>query len=138
LSWFIALITNSWTVFAAAIELPVVSAATFVIVFIRCQGIIIIVVTQTGVHVLVHCRISHLTRRVAKLLHQYATRVRSANENFEGRVRFWSDGYPVIKFFQWEDVCLHQQPYCIVDDLCLQVWITRKDLYFLALFDPVE
>jgi hypothetical protein len=62
----------------------------------------------------------------------------SADEYFEGRVRFWSDGFPVIEFFQWEDACLHQQPYCVVEDLRVQVWITREDLYFLALFDPVE
>ena len=105
---------------------------------IRRHCITIVVITQGGVHVVVHGRISHLTRRVAKLLRQYATRVSSANEDLEGRVRFGSDGFPVIKFFQWEDVCLHQQPYCVVDDLRVRVWIMREDLYFLALFDPVE
>ncbi len=87
---------------------------------------------------MVHGCISHLTRRVAKLLHQYATRVCSAYEDLEGRVRFGSDGFPVIKLFQWEDVSLHQQPYGIVDDLHVRVWITHEDLYLLALFDPVE
>jgi hypothetical protein len=64
--------------------------------------------------------------------------VHSSDEDFEGWVCFWSDGFPVIEFFQWEEVCLHQQPYCVVDDLHVRVWITREDLYFLALFDPVE
>ena len=72
------------------------------------------------------------------LLRQYATRVRSSNVCIEGRICFWGDGFLVIEFFQWEDACLHQQTDGVVDDLRVRVWILRKDLYLLALFDPVE
>ncbi len=58
------------------------------------------------------------------------------DERFKGWVHFWGKR-PIIEFFECKDAELHQQSDGILDDLCVSVWVLCKDLYLLALLNPV-
>jgi hypothetical protein len=98
----------------------------------------VIIITEYVVHILILGSVSHLSRRVASLHCQHTASVCCLDERFEGWVRFWGNRFPIINFFEWKDAGLHQQSDGIVDDLCVGEWVLCKDLYLLALFNPVE
>jgi hypothetical protein len=120
LSWLIVFATKSGMV--AVMVLPIVNAAMFIIVVTVVSALSSL---ANMVYILWDIRVypccpAVLRSCCARMCLVYA----AAMKVLRARYVFGSNDHPIVKFLQWEDACLHQQAYGVVDYLHVRIWVT--------------